>query len=195
MMKNLLIVLMILFWTGINIYSQEAKIYSQEAKILTLVLKDQKRAVRTKVNKKEKVYYKSLLSCASERRLDVLKKINNIESTFNLSKLHEFNIVEYYDIAHGNIYGFIWDNMQNGFIYSFTGNGLSVIVLNTENLERSPLLKNIFDLINSNKIIEIMENNISLDKEKTKFLYSKILSIESKKQWFIESYCLTDSPR
>ncbi len=41
-------------------------------------------------------------------RPKVITKIDSLDNDFKLTANHNFNIVEGYDLAHGNIYGLIW---------------------------------------------------------------------------------------
>jgi hypothetical protein len=75
--------------------------------LLNKILKNQKEYYN-KIPTQNKKFYISLINLAKWIRPKVLSKIDSLDNNFKLTTNPNFNIVEGYDFAHGNVYGLIW---------------------------------------------------------------------------------------
>ena len=83
-------------------------LFSQcKTNLLGKILKNQK-AYYNKIPTQNQKFYISLINLARWIRPKVITKIDSLDNDFNLTVNHNFNIVEGYDLAHGNVYGLIW---------------------------------------------------------------------------------------
>jgi|GEM_PF-4888784 hypothetical protein len=98
---------------------------------LSIVSRSQEQFIKT-LNKKEKGYYISIINLAKWVRPKVIGEIRKSVSSDSICASNKFNILEGYDLAHGDIYGLIWtDSIFFSYINepsNFAGSNVQVKV-------------------------------------------------------------------
>ena len=99
------------FFTILFILSAFTALEAQDEKDcnLSIVFRSQEQYFK-KLNKKDTGYYISIINLAKWVRPKVIGEIKKIDPSNSICTSHKFNIVEGYDLAHGDLYGLIWSD-------------------------------------------------------------------------------------